>query len=255
MIFDQIVYGPLQSRRLGSSLGINLMPTNGKICSFDCIYCECGFNAPIRHPRLPTVAEFTEALEHKLNTLRQEGQRLDVITFSGNGEPTMHPDFEAIIDETVRLRNHYVPMANISVLSNATQLHKPSVIQGLMKVENRILKLDSAIQKTMVQIDEPASPHFTVEKLVEQLCAFHGELIVQTCFLRGTHKGERVDNTTAEEVKAWLAAIERIAPQSLMIYAIDRATPVKSLEKVSREELEAIADQARAKGFTVSVSG
>lgn len=254
MIFNQIVYGPIHSRRLGCSLGINLMPVDGKICSFNCVYCECGFNQPMSHPHLPTPADVRMALQQKLEELTVAGVTPDVLTFSGNGEPTMHPDFETILTDTCALRNRFFPQAKVSVLSNSTQLHRPDVVRGLLLADNRIMKFDSAFDSTMRLIDQPVSPDFSVARLTEDLKQFNGNLIVQTCFLRGTHNGQTIDNTTPEEVSAWLAAIETIHPQELMIYVIDRQTPVETLEKISHEKMEAIAEQARAKGFTVIVS-
>lgn len=254
MLFNEIVYGPIHSRRLGCSLGINLMPIDGKICTFNCVYCECGFNTE-GHYTLPTREQVAEAMEAKLHQLQQEGVTPDVFTFSGNGEPTMHPDFEGIIDDTVVLRDRFFPNAKISVLSNSTRLGTESVVRGLMKADNRILKFDSAFDSTMRLIDQPVNPAFNVANLIERLCAFQGDLIVQTIFLRGEHNGQHIDNTTEEEVSAWIEQIQKIAPKQLMIYAIDRATPVKTLEKVSREELETIADRVRALGFPVSVAG
>ena len=254
MLFNEIVYGPIHSRRLGCSLGINLMPLDGKICTFNCVYCECGFNTE-GHYKLPTRKEVAQAMEEKLLQLQKDGVTPDVFTFSGNGEPTMHPDFEGIIDDTVSLRNRFFPQAKISVLSNSTRLVNESVVNALMKADNRILKLDSAFDSTMRQIDQPVNPAFNVSDLVQRLCAFKGDLIVQTIFLRGEHNGQRIDNTTEEEVAAWIECVKKIAPKQVMIYAIDRATPVKTLEKVSREELETIAERVRALGFQVSVAG
>lgn len=254
MLFNEIVYGPIHSRRLGCSLGINLMPLDGKICTFNCVYCECGFNTE-GHYQLPTRKEVAQAMEEKLLQLQKDGVTPDVFTFSGNGEPTMHPDFEGIIDDTVSLRNRFFPQAKISVLSNSTRLVNESVVNALMKADNRILKLDSAFDSTMRQIDQPVNPAFNVSDLVQRLCAFKGDLIVQTIILRGEHNGQRIDNTTEEEVAAWIECVKKIAPKQVMIYAIDRATPVKTLEKVSREELETIAERVRALGFQVSVAG
>lgn len=255
MLFSEIVYGPIHSRRLGCSLGINLLAPDGKLCTFNCVYCECGFNTEGRY-RLPTRQQVAEALEAKLIELQQAGVTPDVFTFSGNGEPTTHPDFEGIIDDTVALRDRFFPAAKISVLSNSTQLGKESVVRGLMKADNRILKLDSAFDATMRLIDQPLNPEFTVAWLVERLCSFKGDLIVQTIFLRGDNEEwQHIDNTTDEEVNAWLELIKRITPKQVMIYAIDRATPVKTLEKVSRAELEQIADKVRALGISVSVAG
>lgn len=254
MLFSEIVYGPIHSRRLGCSLGINLMPPDGKICTFNCVYCECGFNTE-GHYKLPTRQQVAHAMEEKLKQLQHDGITPDVFTFSGNGEPTMHPEFEGIIDDTVMLRDRFFPMAKISVLSNSTRLGNEAVVRALKKADNRILKFDSAFNHTMRLIDQPVNDSFNVEDLMERLCSFKGDLIVQTIFLRGEHNGQIIDNTTEQEVNAWIEAVKIINPKQVMIYAIDRATPVKTLEKVSRDELETIADRLREFGYQVSVAG
>ena len=254
MLFGEIAYGPIHSRRLGTSLGMELMPLADKLCTFDCIYCECGFNQPVSHPVLPTREEVRTALEQKLQTLAADGVLLDVITFSGNGEPTLHPDFLGIIEDTCRLRDAYCPQAKVSVLSNSTQLGREDVVEALRLCDNRILKLDSAIDATMHLIDQPVNSSLTVAQIEGYLSVFNGDFTLQTCFLRGEHRGLRIDNTTPEELTAWYAAVWRLHPKQVMIYVIDRATPVKTLEKVSREEMERIAAPLRAKGIDVVVS-
>lgn len=255
MLFDAIVYGPIHSRRLGTSLGINLMPTNAKLCTFDCVYCECGFNQPVSHPKLPTRQEVSQALEQQLSTINC---KLDVITFSGNGEPTLHPDFESIIADTCVLRDRYCPNAKVSVLTNSTQLERPEVVRALKLCDNRILKLDSAIDRTMRLIDRPVNPQLTVRKIIGYLAQFNGDFTLQTCFLRGEvpdgDSTAHIDNTSDEELKAWYQAVDELQPKNIMIYVIDRATPVKSLEKISREQMEAIAEPLRKKGHSISIS-
>lgn len=252
MLFDSIVYGPIRSRRLGVSLGMNLMPTTAKLCTFDCVYCECGWNQPVSHPALPTRQEVREALASRLGALSPNS--LDVITFSGNGEPTLHPDFLGIIQDTCALRDQYCPKAKISVLSNSTQLGRPDVVKALRMCDNRILKLDSAIDATMRLIDQPVNPHLTVEQLAQWLSLFDGDFTLQTCFLRGEYDGQIIDNTTPEELSAWYAMIDRLQPKQVMIYVIDRATPLQTLSKVPAAEMEAIAAPLRAKGIDVIVS-
>jgi len=256
ILFDKIIYGPVQSRRLGVSLGVNLLPADGKLCSFDCIYCECGFNKDHRtNSRLPAREEVKQALEKKLSSLQSEGVTPDVVTFAGNGEPTMHPDFAGIIDDTIAVRDHYFPHMRIAVLSNATMLHKESVFLALNKVDDNILKLDSVLDTRIQQLDVPNSPFFTFDHLLGQLTRFKGNLIIQTIFLKGEYQGKAVDNTSEEEITGWLEALKRIKPKQIMIYTIERETPAKELKKVSREELETIADRARQSGFNVQVSG
>lgn len=252
MLFDSIVYGPIRSRRLGVSLGMNLMPTTAKLCTFDCVYCECGWNQPVSHPAIPTRQEVREALASRLVALSPNS--LDVITFSGNGEPTLHPDFLGIIQDTCALRDQYCPQAKISVLSNSTQLGRPDVVEALRLCDNRILKLDSAIDTTMRLIDKPVNPNLTVEQIAEWLSLFDGDFTLQTCFLRGEYMGQIIDNTTSEELNAWYAMVDRLHPKQVMIYVIDRATPLQTLSKVPTAEMEAIAAPLRAKGIDVIVS-
>ena len=251
MLFGEIVYGPIHSRRLGVSLGMELMPLEHKLCTFNCVYCECGWNEPVDHPKLPTRAEVRAALEAKLKSLCSV---IDVITFSGNGEPTLHPDFLGIIEDTCALRDQYCPDAKVSVLSNSTQLGREDVVKALKRCDNRILKLDAGTDEMMRRIDLPVNKELTVERIMGWLAAFGGDFTLQTCFLRGEHDGKPIDNTTPEELDAWYKAVERLRPKQIMIYVIDRKTPEERLEKISREEMERIAAPLIAKGFEVSIS-
>ena len=255
MIFDSIVYGPIHSRRLGISLGMNLFPTDGKLCTFDCIYCECGYNKDHRpHEKMPCREEVREALARKLDEMRADGKVPDVITFAGNGEPTMHPDFAGIIDDTIAIRNQHCPSAKIAVLSNSTMLGKEDVFQALCKIEDNIMKLDSVLDKRIRQINVPNQPSFCFAELLKNLCRFEGKVIIQTMFLHGERDGEPVDNLGEEEVAGWIAALKQIRPKQVMIYTIDRATPLQTLRKATKEELDAIAARARGEGFDVTVS-
>jgi wyosine [tRNA(Phe)-imidazoG37] synthetase (radical SAM superfamily) len=255
ILFDQIIFGPIHSRRLGLSLGVNLLPIDAKICSFNCIYCECGFNTTMHDSPIPTRDQVRETLDAKLHEMVAEGQIPDVITFAGNGEPTLHAEFEGIIDDTIALRNKYCPTAKVSVLSNSTRIHKPHIFAALNKVDNNILKFDSAIDRTMKLMDQPVGKHINVAWFIEHLKKFEGRLIIQTMFLRGEVQGEKLDNTTDEEVEAWIQALEQIRPQQVMIYSLDREAPTKNLQKVNVDELNIIAEKVRAKGFDVSVAG
>lgn len=255
ILFHDTIFGPIHSRRLGTSLGINLTPNDGKICSFDCIYCEAGYNAQgAGTTGISPREEVRTLLEQKLAAMKANGERLDVITFSGNGEPTLHPDFNGVVDDVIALRDCYYPQVKISVLSNSTMIDRPAVVEALKKVDNNILKLDSAIDRTMRLIDRPVNRNFNVADLVERLKQFSGQCIVQTMMLRGEHEGERIDNTTDEEVEALLAAYLEIRPMEVMLYSIDRATPEENLQKVPKEELETIAERFRAKGIKVQVN-
>lgn len=255
-LFDQIVFGPVKSRRLGLSLGINLLPKDCKYCNFDCIYCECGWNASNRKTAensFPGRKEISQALEQKLIEMKQSGQLPDSITFAGNGEPTIHPAFAGIIDDTVALRNTYAPESRISVLSNATMLHRPEIIEALKKVDFPILKLDSAIPSTIHLLNRPAKK-ILLPELISALRSFHGQCIIQTMFIKGTYNGRTIDNTTAEELDAWENAILEINPRQVMIYTIARDTPVETLQKVEPEKLEEIAQRIRRHGIQVQIS-
>ena len=258
MLFGEIAYGPIHSRRLGTSLGMEIMPLEHKLCTFDCVYCECGWNERVDHPRLPAREEVRQALETKLdqvvNGTCPNGTGLDVITFSGNGEPTLHPDFLGIIQDTCALRDRYCPSAKVSVLSNSTQLGRQDVVQALRLCDNRILKLDAGTDKMMRRIDRPVNSGLTVEKIIEWLSVFNGDFTLQTCFLRGSHDGEVIDNTTPEELAAWYRAVAQLRPKQVMIYVIDRKTPEEHLEKISREEMERIARPLINKGYDVIIS-
>lgn len=254
MLFGEIAYGPIHSRRLGTSLGLELMPLDHKLCTFNCVYCECGWNEKVSHPKLPTRAEVKAALEAKLQVLRSQQSALDVITFSGNGEPTLHPDFLGIIEDTCALRDRYYPQAKVSVLSNSTQLGRPDVVQALRLCDNRILKLDAGTDTMMRRIDLPVNEQLTVQRIMEWLKVFDGDFTLQTCFLRGEHAGERIDNTTPDELEAWYKAVEVLHLKQIMIYVIDRKTPEERLEKISRDEMERIAAPLVAKGLDVSIS-
>lgn len=255
VLFHSTIFGPIHSRRLGTSLGVNLSPDDGKICSFDCLYCEAGFNAQGPGTTgFPPRAEVKRLLEEKLSSMKAAGQNLDVITFSGNGEPTLHPDFAGIIDDTIALRDAYFPAVKISVLSNSTRLDDNKVCEALTKVDNNILKLDSAITPTMRVIDRPNSPEFTSEKVIDRIAQFGDKCIVQTMILRGFHNGKPVDNSTPEEVDALIQAYKKIQPAEVMLYSIDRKTPEEALVKVEKDELEKIAERIRKEGIKVMVS-
>ena len=255
VIYPSPIFGPVHSRRLGVSLGINLLPADGKICSFDCIYCECGLNAWHRpNLKMPSREEVAAALEARLQLMQQEGPQPDVLTFAGNGEPTLHPHFPEIIEDTIRLRDKYFPKARISVLSNATQILRPAVHAALLRVDNNILKLDTIDSDFIHAVDRP-NANYDVHAIVEGLKAFDGRVIIQTMFLTGTdEQGRDVANTSDRFVQPWLEAVEAIRPQRVMIYTIDRETPVRSLAKATPEVLDAIAARVRALGLECSVA-
>ncbi len=254
IIYPSPIFGPVHSRRLGVSLGINLMPGDGKVCTFDCIYCECGFNADHRtHLRRPTRKEVREALEARLQDMKANGPAPDVLTFAGNGEPTAHPHFPEIMDDTLALRDRYFPAAKVSVLSNSTMLHRPDVVAALKRIDNNILKLDTVDADYIRRVDRPTGA-YDVQKIIEQLKTFQGHLIIQTMFMKGTHDGISVDNTSDRYVLPWIEAVKQIAPRQVMIYTIARETPDQHLEKATHEELDRIATLLREAGLNVSVS-
>ena len=259
IIYPSPIFGPVHSRRLGISLGINLMPADGKICTFNCIYCECGLNEDHR-PTLPrpTRELVAEKLEEKLQEMAAEGQLPDVLTFAGNGEPTCHPYFAEIIDDTIRLRNLYCPKAKVSVLSNSTMIQHQKVHDALMRVDNNILKLDTIGPLSINKVDQPVVP-YDVEKVIERLKAFQGHVIIQTMFMRGEgvrSEGEKesVDNTGEAFVGPWLEAVKEIKPQQVMIYTIDRETPTQGLLKATHEQLDQIRDRVIAAGIPCTAS-
>lgn len=255
VIYPSPIFGPIHSRRLGVSLGINLMPADGKICTFDCIYCECGFNADHR-PTLPrpTREEVAAALETKLKEMAENGPKPDVLTFAGNGEPTAHPHFAEIIDDTIRLRDKYCPDAKVSVLSNSTMLHREQVHEALMRVDNNILKLDTVSPIYINKVDRPLQTSYNVEDIIESLKSFNGHVIIQTMFMKGLMNGEDVNNVKEEYILPWLKAVERIKPMEVMVYTIDRETPDHDLLKASHVELDSIRDRVIALGIPCTAS-
>jgi wyosine [tRNA(Phe)-imidazoG37] synthetase (radical SAM superfamily) len=256
-LFDEIIFGPVKSRRLGVSLGINLLPVKRKICNFNCIYCECGWtrNAEKASGELPQRKEVYEALDSKLAEMKASDQKPDVITYAGNGEPTLHPGFPGIIDDSITLRNKYFPDARIAVLSNSTTITDPMVKAALLKVDMNILKLDSAFDSTICIHNQPASK-VNVKDLINNLAGFNGKLIIQTLFIRGKYNGTGIDNTTPEELDAWLKAIDKIRPSEVMIYTISRDTPPEGGEliKVPAKELREIASMVERLGIKTQVS-
>ena len=274
VIYPSPIFGPIHSRRLGISLGINLQPADGKVCTFDCIYCECGFNSDHR-PTLPRPSRqlVAQKLEEQLQKMVAEGQLPDVLTFAGNGEPTGHPHFAEIIDDTIRLRDQYCPNAKVCVLSNSTMIHRPEVHDALMRVDDNILKLDT-VDPTYINLVDRPTGHYDVQQIIEHMKSFHGHIIIQTMFMRGTLNVPRnatlskrecskfkvqsskfnVDNTGEEFVGPWLEVVKQIKPQQVMVYTIDRETPAQGLEKATHEQLDAIRDRVIAAGIPCTAS-
>ena len=256
IIYPSPIFGPVHSRRLGVSLGVNLMPADGKVCSFDCIYCECGLNKDFRpKQKRPTREEVKEALVKVLQERHEKGEALDVITFAGNGEPTAHPDFSGIIDDTIEARDRFFPEAKVSVLSNATFIHKEDVRKALFKVDNNIQKLDTVDDDYIRLVDQPVSSSYRVADVIENLKKFRGHVIIQTMFMANVNaNANSVDNTSDRYVMPWLEAVKAIAPQQVMIYTIDRETPTEGLAKATPEKLDEIAEKVKQAGIPCSVS-
>ena len=255
-LFNSIIFGPVNSRRLGVSLGVNLLPAHGKFCNFDCIYCECGWNAENHNDKiLPTREQVRQALEQKLQEM-QQSQLPDAITFSGNGEPTLHPEFSEIINDTIALRDKYAPHSKVCVLSNATNLSDKNVFEALQKIDKPILKIDSAFELSAQLINQPQGK-YTLAEIVKQMQRFNGKFTLQTLFLRGTSNHQTFDNSTPEEVEKWLQIVQQTQPREIMIYTINRDTPSEKLQKLTKEELENTAQKIAAIntwGATVQIS-
>ena len=255
ILFNHIIFGPIKSRRLGNSLGVNLLPKFGKWCSFDCIYCECGWNKDgKKDTTLPTKEEVFEAMSTRLHELSAEGTPVDTITFSGNGEPTMHPAFAQIIDFTLQLRDKLYPSAKVSVLTNASQLGKKEVRDALQKIDNPILKIDSPLEHLVEAINIPNAA-YKLKDAIENIKLFSHNFILQTMFLKGVENGVEIDCTCKEHVEAWQNLVRELAPREVMMYTIDRETPAKNLQKVSVEEMEAIAAPLVNEGFKIQIRG
>jgi wyosine [tRNA(Phe)-imidazoG37] synthetase (radical SAM superfamily) len=254
VIYPSPIFGPVHSRRLGVSLGINLLPADGKFCSFDCVYCECGFNADRRPTqKLPTREEVREALEARLQQMKAEGPAPDVLTFAGNGEPTAHPHFPEIMEDTLQLRDRYFPNAKVSVLTNATHIDRPEVHAALKRVDNNIVKLDTVDSDYIHTVDRPAG-HYDLQKLIECMKSFDGHCIIQTMFIKGEFNGKSVDNTSDRYVLPWIEVVKKINPSKVMIYTIDRETPGHDLRKATHEELNRIVALLKAENIDASAS-
>ncbi len=251
MLREEVVFGPIHSRRLGSSLGINLLPEKGKICNFDCIYCECGWNSDGRGDTvLPTAARVREALEKKLKEVVAEGIAIDSITFSGDGEPTLNPEFPQIVDDTIALRDKYIPKAKVSVLSNATRVHIPEIFNALRKIDKPILKIDAPTNEKIAIINRPA-PGYDVARVIEALRGFKGDFILQTMFLRT----EGFDSSKPEMLDKWMKIVRELRPREIMVYTIDRPTPASGLQKFSVDEMRTLVTPLLDEGFKIQICG
>jgi len=253
-LFDEIVFGPVKSRRFGVSLGINLLPLKSKYCTFNCIYCECGWTSEHKVEKiiLPSRTEIKKALNSRLREMKDGQSFPDHITFAGNGEPTIHPEFEGIIDDSIELRDKYFPDAEITVLSNATLLHKKQVFRALEKVDNNVLKIDSAIESTFRKINQPPSS-VILDSIIQNIKKFKGNQVIQTLFFKGIINGELIDNTTETEVEAWIRILKEIQPRYVMIYPVERDTAAPGIEKIPHEKLKTIAQQVEQSGIKTKI--
>ncbi|MDO5759621.1 MAG: radical SAM protein [Bacteroidota bacterium] len=250
MLFEEIIVGPIHSRRLGTSLGVNVLPTEKKYCSFDCVYCECGWNEidTRSHVGFNERKKIKEALEQWCNShSEQERVKVDSITFSGNGEPTLHPEILGIVEDVISLRNKFLPKAKVTILTNSTNIYKEDVNKALHLIDNPILKIDAGTSEMYKRINKPVSASF--KDIKKGLREFGEKAIIQTILLRSKNKAEEINNTTEEEFSAWLEFIKEIKPRMVMLYVIDRATPDKDLIKLEKEEMESFANRVRALGI------
>lgn len=251
MLREDVVFGPIKSRRLGNSLGINLLPEKGKLCNFDCIYCECGWNKDGRDDnKLPTAADVKKALEAKLQAILAEGTPIDSITFSGDGEPTLNPEFPQIIDDTIELRDRYFPKAVTSVLSNATRAHIPEVFNALCKVDNPIMKIDAPSDDLVARINQPA-PGYSLSRVIEALKKFNGNFVLQTMFLRSRD----FDSSSEEVLKGWMSIVRELRPREIMVYTIDRPTPEADLTKFTPEQMKTFVQPLLDEGYNIQIKG
>ena len=251
MIREEVVFGPIHSRRLGSSLGINLLPEKGKICTFDCIYCECGWNKDGRDDTiLPTAEKVRTALETKLQQCLAAQIPIDSITFSGDGEPTINPEFPQIIDDTIALRDKYYPNSKITVLSNATMVHKPEIFAALSKVDNPTMKIDAPTNELIEKINHPA-PGYDIHRVVEALKQFNGNFILQTMFL----KSRDFDSSSPDVLNGWMDIVRHLKPREVMVYTIARPTPEVGLQKFTVEEMQTLVQPLLKEGFLIQIKG
>lgn len=254
-LFDEVIFGPVTSRRLGSSLGINLLPSCRKVCTFNCIYCECGWTGSrdLAKHDFPSRSEVRQALETRLNDLAEYGVPPDSITFAGNGEPTLHPDFEGIVDDSINLRNRISPESKIVVLSNGSLADRENIRHALLKADQNILKLDTGFEETFRALNQPPE-NISLSAIIQHLKNFKEKLIIQSLFIRGEYHGKWIDNTTENEISELLKLYREICPEMVMVYTIARGTPIKGLARISYKELKSIADRIEDLGIKTQIS-
>jgi len=251
-LFDKIIFGPINSRRLGKSLGINLLPDNAKFCNYNCIYCECGWSNNKTIPVLPTSTEVSKALEDYMQIAVNQDNIPDVITFAGNGEPTLHPEFSKIIDITCSLRDKYMPLVKVVVLSNATRLHLDKISESLNKVDMAILKIDTVIQKDYELLNNPVG--IKIDEIVELICAKIKRPIIQTMFLKARIGNYDFDNTTENSLTLYFEALKKISPIEVMIYSVSRETPMSGITSADLKTLNLIGQKIEQLGFKTLIT-
>lgn len=248
--FDSIVFGPIRSRRLGSSLGVNLLPADGKICNFDCIYCECGLDRDGRtSTSIPALEDVKSALRQGIASAAESGVEVDSITFSGNGEPTLHPDFPEIIKETLALRDRFYPSAVVSVLSNATRLDKPEVVAALRSVDCPILKLDAVNDAMLRDMNVPAAG-LSVDAIIDGMRRFEGEFVLQTMLLMADRPSLADD---PEALARWMDIVRQLRPRLVTLYSLDRPAPVKGLQRLSAQQMQELVQPLINEGFNIKI--
>jgi wyosine [tRNA(Phe)-imidazoG37] synthetase (radical SAM superfamily) len=236
---EGIIYGPINSRRLGRSLGINLLPTTFKLCPFNCIYCQYGWteahtdDASKYGDDLPSTGQVKEKLEGWL----KKDQKVSYITFSGNGEPCLHPKFDKMVQIASKLRDKYVPQARLAVLSNSTCLAKNSVLEGLKKLDVRIMKLDCGSEETFREVNRPHQ-NVKYEEVIQGLRDLD-HIIIQSVFMDG-----ETNNIENEDIEKWIEQLNYIRPTEVQIYSIDRPSADQALRLVEKGRLEEIAQKA-----------
>lgn len=254
-LFDEVIFGPVASRRLGSSLGINLLPSCRKVCTFNCIYCECGWtgSGDLAKHNFPSRSDVRKTLETRLKDLVEYGIPPDSITFAGNGEPTLHPDFESIVDDSIDIRDHLSPESRIVVLSNGSLADRIDIRRALLKADQNILKLDTGFEETFRALNQPPQS-ITLSTIIRNLKGFEGKLIIQSLFIRGEYHGKWIDNTTENEISELLKLYCEIRPEMVMVYTIARETPIEGLERITYKELKSIADRIEGLGIKTQIS-
>jgi wyosine [tRNA(Phe)-imidazoG37] synthetase (radical SAM superfamily) len=248
VLFHDIIYGPVKSRRFGYSLGINLLPTNSKICTFNCIYCECGWNPDKTVNNFADKNEIFTYLEEVLTTIKETNSPLDVITFAGNGEPTLHPDFEEIVSIVLSLRNKLAENKPIVLLTNGTTLHQPKIQNAIKNIDIPVFKIDSAVEETRNLINKPFK-NYDFEAYIKNLKLLNQTKVIQTMFLKGHIGNIYIDNTTEKELNALIKIYKTINPSYVMLYSLDRKPPLSTLQKVEHSEMQSIARKIENNGI------